>query len=813
MPAAGGPAVTASLLAAAAAGDHARVLTLLSTMDDAARRAAARPLTAAFRALPAGDRSSPARERFAATEAAALGCQPTPATAAAIIARMWRHSPGGGFSGRCLPVLAGRDPAWLGDLAHRLAATMRVPRVWSYPHWTGETLLELTAELVRRAGCAVPTGDGYVALWGLEKQAQQWSSSDLPPLPDDPYTPELLPRLLDLDGFGRLVEGDRDGWTRTVAGALDRGTLLDRCAGRLLTGGRPAEMRGYWKLIDAVAPTEDELAAMTADWARLTATADSPVATRAQAILRQLRAAGRLDTATLGELSRDVLLRPERTLVRAQLRMLADALPELLPVVAVAFGNEDSVLQEHAWRMVAPHAGVADDEVRAAVALLVPDLAARASAVLGVSTVDTAVPEMLPPVSSPRRVAPAPESPVELAQEVAALIASRDEQAAPSDRERVLDGLVRHAYRDREKLVAELRHATRGGRLPPDRIHLALAAVLDGTAPELGELFGAEARCGVCAFDETWTVRVHEAAVRIVTDPVPYLLATPGYETGAIDADELLDRLTGYARDGVRAGHADLDQALLRVRRPDDPDRISAAATALGTPDAARFARWWSGDDDGFSGPFTLLGAPLSGGTHWHPLVRPLPRWLAVLPVHRENLAVLLHAQFGGALDPFWRDLPLLAEADGPAGPALDALLAKAIGRAGPDATTAVVDALLQLAARGDLDAARCGGAIGGTLPDYMRWSGTPVQAEAVLGEAARAGAHATVWAVLAAALPGLIAHEERRYRFHALLSLAADCAARSGATGVIPGLDALAGSGGSSQVVKQARRLRDLLI
>ncbi|MEV0821680.1 DUF7824 domain-containing protein [Nonomuraea rubra] len=48
----------------------------------------------------------------------------------------------------------------------------------------------------------------------------------------------------------------------------------------------------------------------------------------------------------------------------------------------------------------------------------------------------------------------------------------------------------------------------------------------------------------------------------------PYLLATPTCTSGRVDPAELVDRIEGYERAGVRHLPADLEQALLRLPRP-----------------------------------------------------------------------------------------------------------------------------------------------------------------------------------------------------------------------------------------------------
>lgn len=97
---------------------------------------------------------------------------------------------------------------------------------------------------------------------------------------DDPYTGALLPRILGLEGFGTFL-GHAHHWRADLITTLDRPTLIDCCADGLLRGGRAVETRGFWALLDDVAPTDGELAAHAADWAALTVRSGSPVAGRA----------------------------------------------------------------------------------------------------------------------------------------------------------------------------------------------------------------------------------------------------------------------------------------------------------------------------------------------------------------------------------------------------------------------------------------------------------------------------------------------------------------------------------------------------
>lgn len=81
----------------------------------------------------------------------------------------------------------------------------------------------------------------------------------------------------------------------------------------------------------------------------------------------------------------------------------------------------------------------------------------------------------------------------------------------------------------------------------------------------------------------------------MVSSPVPFLLAAPGWSNGALDAAVLVERLAEYARLGLRAGPVDLDQALLRACLPEPAQRAGlaaeAAAVSTATSQTAQQAR------------------------------------------------------------------------------------------------------------------------------------------------------------------------------------------------------------------------------
>lgn len=119
------------------------------------------------------------------------------------------------------------------------------------------------------------------------------------------------------------------------------------------------------------------------------------------------------------------------------------------------------------------------------------------------------------------------------------------------------------------------------------------------------------------------------------------------------------------------------------------------------------------------------------------------------------------------------------------------------------------VDALLMLAARGRLDAARLGEQLASLL-------GHGLIKPSLLADSARTatatGAYRTMLSVLTGVLPGLLAREKAPRGVSDLLSVAAECVEHCGTAGAgpIPGLAETAIRGGTSQLVRQARRLAD---
>ncbi|NEB01152.1 DUF6493 family protein [Streptomyces sp. SID13726] len=513
---------------------------------------------------------------------------------------------------------------------------------------------------------------------------------------------------------------------------------------------------------------------------------------------------------------------------------------------------------------------------------LIPVLRARAVGTLGAASMPAETlpyEEVLPPAPEPTRVAPGPRSTAELVEEISALVAAEQDVSAF---ERTLDGLVRHAYDDQEALVEALDpvlrrywwyvpdpassrraddhfgrpHGLAGGS---DALELLLATlsgkVLTSTLHSLLRRRATSSACAHAPLALAFDSRIEEIAHRTRTDPLPFLLSTPSWSTGLLEPDELVDRLDGYRDLGARPSEADFAQALLRVRRGARSAATAAAdrAAALGTAEGTRLARWLTaerpapatgrrrtagsrillelGELEEFQGDFPedvrQLGRPVtvSGARwycgHWSDEVR--RHWLAMLPEHRELVAArLLHDLSTVAVDEargVAAVLPLLAESGGEAGEAVHLCLAYGLGARYPEDRLAAVDALLVLAARGQLDADRLGADLGQLV---RRGAVKATRLAESVRAAAATGAEATVWRILRHTLPILLADlatggtvgggNPASRGLGELLGAAAECAERSGARGELPHLARAADRRGSSRLVTQARRLRGAL-
>jgi hypothetical protein len=414
----------------------------------------------------------------------------------------------------------------------------------------------------------------------------------------------------------------------------------------------------------------------------------------------------------------------------------------------------------------------------------------------------------------------------EAAQEVAVSLANHDDVVAF---ERALDGLVRHARLDRAALSKALAPVKRPRSIrcscQPVDLH-DVATVVRGGQP----------RQDRSPDSPPWNLlmaRLAEAMELIESGGQPFLLALPTLATGALDAAVLVERMAQLEALGVTPAQADFAQALLRVT-PTADEQVRRAAGELRSDAGRRLARWlregglphrdstpegWPVSDPVSARPgesraaqpeldhdpqLPPLAAALVGPWSSYPLCGCTPSpyaarfWAAQLPHHRDEVAARLSS---------WERniFPCLAESAGPAGYAVHQQLAVHLGS---DPDTAA-DALLVLAARRQLDSALLAGQL--EVMSRRRHGLNPNRVTDALRTAADTGAHTTVWSVLEAALPALLRDEPVRGA-GAYLALAVECASKCGAEGRIAEVDAVAERAGSSQTVKHARLLRDVL-
>lgn len=348
--------------------------------------------------------------------------------------------------------------------------------------------------------------------------------------------------------------------------------------------------------------------------------------------------------------------------------------------------------------------------------------------------------------------------------------------------------------------------------------------------------------------------RMRELAVRVMDGEVADLVATPTEADGQLDPAALADRLAALEAGGRQPWPADLQQAMLRLPRGCDQQAV-VAADRLRSPAGRLLAeqlrrghldpgsrllvgrivprqRWmWPAHptDDvalvALDGPppdptrpatlaFSLPDPFLRAGRATRTQVSTgMGLWASTLPAHAEVLAAhalpalcdLTMASGTPATRSLVAALPGL---HGPAGPALWAAMGYALGAADAADRTSGVDAVVGLAGRG-LD----GAPAGEVLSRMVCEAGLKVgRVAGSLGEALRAGPDVAtfVWRLASAALPAVLPAESRDT--HKLLAVAADAAALAGARGTLDGLGPVAGRGGSSRLVTEARRLAKVL-
>lgn len=802
---------------------------------------------------------------------AAVGCLPSAAQVAEVLGRRnvsLRQVP----ATPVIEVARRRGVTWLADLAYRLCA--RVDRSTPGDSW------RFVADLLHAEQAPPPAEDRFVLGWTAivgRPTEDERRDTLVDRLRGDPWLDSLTPRLFEVDGVGdqwswaRLQQGDQDGTDAPLKvpaalaqlaadGRLDRSMLLDGTLGRLLRGERPAALRVFVALHEALAPTVDEVRDRLPAYLRLLADGPSTAAAAAQ---RSLRAVPDIDLDALLDTAPAVLVRPEKTLVRAQLTWLDQTArrdraqaARIAQVLAVAADHPEIDIAERASALAARHGHQvsAPAEVRH-------------------------VGDTLPAAAAPAAAPPPITGPDELAEQVAAMFAAEATDAL--ELERILAGVVRLGRTDRTAVAAALTpvlnraHAMVWPSLPETRfggLTVVLRVLAGADDPivagtdqtvsarawaSLSAAWGREPTSGQRPADPQGEILRRLLRTRVaeigrfvaghgttehVAGPT---LAIPTLVTGAIEPEALFDRLARL--DGQPPWPADLAQALLRLPAAVD-EPLAAKAAALGTPAGQELAAWLRAG--GLPRPryqvvtvarrdrhggydyrhdrlpqrrrLVDVAAPPGAGDPYGLLdVTPRPvdvrlllderLWPAQLPGYRGLVAAYTLPLVAGCADLDEPGgavlLPMLAERTGAAGPALDLAVAYGLAARHEADRVATVDALLMLAADGGLDPTAVGTHLGSLAADGMI---TLSRVVGPLRDATAAGAPLTVWRILAAALPALLTCRPAPRGLSDLLALAARTAATTGVRIEVPGLADVAGRGGSSRLVTEARRLRD---
>ncbi|MFF4935056.1 DUF6493 family protein [Streptomyces griseofuscus] len=221
---------------------------------------------------------------------------------------------------------------------------------------------------------------------------------------------------------------------------------------------------------------------------------------------------------------------------------------------------------------------------------------------------------------------------------------------------------------------------------------------------------------------------------------------------------------------------------------------------------------------EGFSPAFRAVGEAYQArqnhcgcvSQHW---LRMFPLWLAVLPAHPDVVVTRTLTLYAEGAE---RDrpsaavhLPAVADAAGPAGPAVHLALAYGMGAAKAAERIAAADALLSLAGRSELDTDR----LGGSLVELIGIDALKPKRIAQTLRMAALAAPAGVHAVLAVVLPPILPQDAgpARAGLADLLAVAVECAEAAPGRPPITGVPAVAARGGTSLLVKTARRLLSL--
>ncbi|MCX2947206.1 DUF6493 family protein [Lentzea sp. NEAU-D7] len=726
--------------------------------------------------------------------------------------------------GVLVDVLRHRELTWMPDLVGRLASRMPARQLLRQ---------DLLTVILEFCGEDPPDSDGFLLHLLDSKGHQKWR----------PGFDVLFPRLLEVVGSGFYFGNSRplQAFLRTRA---NRQVLVDGCLARLQQGGSQSEMAGFIELHEAIAITLAETVEHVRDYLAMLSDSRSTVAALAQDQLKRVDDAGKLDFGLLCEASRWVFGRTEKKLVRAQLTWLGKhgkANPDdVVLTAAELFAHESDDLRGQAVTLIAKHLGNTGDttqaQIRASAEQLPGDLAAR----LGGTTSREQAPEL---AAFEPRPFPSPIATLdELTGELLSAFGRNSSNVEPSTAERIIEAVVRFAWQDREALGEAIRPFSENSPWFDHSQHTPrselIGAVLDapdkprplkhGVTTELDFARNRKPEPGIGAVGDELAKRLYEIGRGLVHLPKPALVSTPTDMSGLIEPAVLADRLARAEAEGWEPWQRDLRQAFQRLPLDTDP----AVFASLTSKAAAKVRDWLANRTDpevaiaertyrhpwrydSYMGETGLYATVTPGLEEPEQFLRQHDDWgsmkewwPSLLPAQREVVAAHLIPHLRARTASKGGDgplLPMLAEAHGPAGPALHLALSYGLGAELTVNRAHAVDAVLVLAARDQLDGRTLGDFLGRLLDrgDLVMNRVVPC-----LRDAARSGAARQVWDALTAAVPRLWTHN----RAADVIELAVELAQLLQPGGTVGGLAEAAARKGSSKAVVQAKRLMSAL-
>lgn len=608
------------------AGDDPGLTRVLRTLDDPARRAVAKLLSAHLAEQVQADfeASRQVRRRARGYRLAGAACLAGAEQVAVWLNRRELHrvDEPEDDTAALMSVLRRRPPEWRRDLAARLIRRLRPERgsVWSQarmPAW------DLAAALVLDTGMEPPGDDAFVSGWVVRLVwRNQRDDRARPLLANDPLLDGLLPHLFQAQGVSATLAWDQiAARDKTLVGELaglaaqgrvPRERLLDGCARWFLAGGDTKEAGPFVTLWRELRPTPAEIPVV--DFVRLLPSASSAVVDLATAELRRADAAGALDAELFAEAVQALAFRPERKHLTVAVRWIAEAPPVRAGGVGAAlaaiFDGGAPALRGRAVRLaveLAPHLdadGVGD--VREAATRLPGDLRALLAGAFGEVAAEEE-PVVVPVLS----VVPLPSLPPEIdsAGELAAELEAMGWPLRWQESERLLAGLVALSHHDRDGLAKALSGWRDGFWLPyrhtyaygePDGdvhtllAHCALAIIDPGASRDLSkaaDLARESHHHTPLAPPQRFVARRFRELIAHFErgETLPALLSTPTAPTGHVDAQTLVERMERFGAHEPPV--ADLEQALLRLPRHTDPAVIERAEK-LPAQAGARLATW-----------------------------------------------------------------------------------------------------------------------------------------------------------------------------------------------------------------------------